>query len=229
MIARQLFQLQELDLDIESKQRTLDELTSRLGETEELKNTRAELTAAQARLDDLKKQQTSLEWEVDDLTAKIKAINDKLYGGKIRNPKELEGYQQEGQALKGKCSQVEDKALAVMTEIDTLLVTVKQKAGELQKVEAEWRTSQQELQGEIDRLKAALADLEARRQQVASQIKGETLEFYQNLRQQKGTAVARVEQGRCSGCRILLAITEIQRSRNSLVQCSSCGRILFVP
>ena len=49
------------------------------------------------------------------------------------------------------------------------------------------------------------------------------------LKKQKGTAVAKVEQGVCCGCRISLPSTELQRARSdSLVRCSSCGRILFL-
>ena len=41
---------------------------------------------------------------------------------------------------------------------------------------------------------------------------------------------ARVEQGICRGCRISLPTTDLQQARSGkLVQCSSCGRILFLP
>ncbi|MDI6814491.1 MAG: hypothetical protein QMC90_00160 [Dehalococcoidales bacterium] len=41
---------------------------------------------------------------------------------------------------------------------------------------------------------------------------------------QRGTAVAKVEQGLCRGCRISLSTAKLQQARSgSLVQCSSCG------
>ncbi len=49
-----------------------------------------------------------LEWEIDDLSAKIKTVHGKLYGGRVNNPKELTGLQQEEQSFKATCSQRED-------------------------------------------------------------------------------------------------------------------------
>ena len=49
------------------------------------------------------------------------------------------------------------------------------------------------------------------------------------LPRKAGVAVARVERGICLGCRIKLPMREIARLKNSdsLVLCSSCGRILL--
>ena len=64
------------------------------------------------------------------------------------------------------------------------------------------------------------------------EVQGEleqAIEVYQDLKKHKGTAVAKVEQGICHGCRISLPISELQQTRSgSLVRCSSCGRILFL-
>jgi predicted nucleic acid-binding Zn-ribbon protein len=49
------------------------------------------------------------------------------------------------------------------------------------------------------------------------------------VRTRKGNAVVKVEQGRCQGCHIKLSMNEWQKARTGvLVQCSSCGRILYL-
>jgi len=78
---------------------------------------------------------------------------------------------------------------------------------------------------------ASLASLEQRREDLAARIDAASLELYQDLRQKRqGRAVAKVEQGMCQGCRLVLSMTELQRARISqeLVQCSSCQRILYL-
>ena len=82
----------------------------------------------------------------------------------------------------------------------------------------------------MERLKAELTDLKQKRQLLSAEIDPQAMELYKGLKKQKGQVVARVEQGICCGCRISLPTTELQRARgDSLVQCSSCGRILFLP
>lgn len=228
MIARQLYQLQELDLELDERKRALSQLLGQLGESGAIIRLRAELASEQKRLDEIRQQIKSLEWEIDDFSEKIKSAEEKLYGGKVRNPKELEALQQESGVFKARCSRLEDTALDLMGQADTISASLKTRSGELKRLETEWDARQQELSGEIERTREAIAELERKRQELSASISPDALPCYQSLMEQKGTAVARVEQGRCSGCRILLATTELQRARNRLVQCSSCGRILFV-
>ncbi len=82
---------------------------------------------------------------------------------------------------------------------------------------------------EKERLKGVFSELEGRRKLMIAEIAAPAVEVYYELKEKKGQAVARVEQGICRGCRILLASAELQRVRSrDLVQCGSCGRILFL-
>ena len=81
-----------------------------------------------------------------------------------------------------------------------------------------------------NQLKGELSELQRKRQLLSGEIDPQAVEFYEKLREQKGQTVAKVEQGICRGCRISLSSSELQRARSgNLVQCSSCGRILFLP
>ena len=113
-ITRQLYQLREFDLEIESDKQSLRQKTSQLGESRAVISTQTKLDSEQQRLDDLKHQQHSAEWNIDDLTSKIKAVEDQLYGGRITNPKELTGLQHEVETLKARRDQVENDALEIL-------------------------------------------------------------------------------------------------------------------
>ncbi len=228
-VERQLYELQELDLEIESNQRALEQVISQLGESQAVLKTKARLESEQQRLEELKHQQHSAEWEIDDITNKIDAAEESLFSGRIKNSKELSSRQQEVEMFKARRDQLEEKALGVIDQVEQAEASVAGTNSELENLTADWQRQQKQLAEEKARLQALLADLRQKWQRLSERIEPETVEFYQQLRKGKGTAVARVEQGICRGCRISLPTTDLQRVRgNNLVQCSSCGRILFL-
>lgn len=228
-VSRQLYQLQELDLEIESNERALEQVASQIGESREVARTQNQLESAQQHLEELKHQQHSAEWEIDDIVTKLSDVEETLFSGRVKNPKELTNLQHEVEVLKAQRNRREDKALEIMDQVEQSEAKVVTIRNQLETMKAEWQQQQQRLSQESERLKAILSDLGHKRQLLAEEIEPQAFEFYQNLRKGKGTAVAKVEQGVCRGCRISLPTTELQRARGgSLVQCSSCGRILFL-
>ncbi len=228
-VSRQLYQLQELDLDVESNEQALAQVTSQLGESQAVARAQNQLQSEQQRLEELKHQQHSAEWEIDDISTKLATAEETLFSGRIHNPKELTNLQQEVEAFKARRNQLEDKALEIMDQVEQSETRVAKINNELETLKAEWQRHQQQLSEESEKLKATLSDLRHKRQRLAAETDPKAVEFYQHLRKGKGTAVARVEQGICRGCRISLPTTELQQARSGdLVQCSSCGRILFL-
>jgi predicted nucleic acid-binding Zn-ribbon protein len=229
-LARQLYELQELDLEIESDERALEQVNSQLGESQAVLRARAQLESEQQRFEELKHQQHTAEWEIDDITNKIAEAEESLFSGRIKNPKELASLQHEDEAFKTRRNQLEEKALGIIDQVEQAEAGLAEMQGRLKDLTADWQRQQKQLTGEKARLEAAIAELGQKREQLSKQIEPEAVELYQFLKRGKGVAVARVEQGICRGCRISLPITDLQRARGSnLVQCSSCGRILFLP
>jgi predicted nucleic acid-binding Zn-ribbon protein len=114
-----------------------------------------------------------------------------------------------------------------MTEMESVQDKIKIQSERLGKLEEEWRQEQKELTQRQTKVKSRLSELGRTRQTLASDIAKQTLELYEGIRVRKGQAVVKIEQGRCQGCRLNLAVNELQRARaGDLIQCSSCGRIL---
>jgi len=228
-VAKQLYQLQEIDLEIEAKEQTLKQVVSQLGESEAVVKARDRLKVEQEHLEELKKRQHSAEWEIEDLSSKVSKLEETLYSGRITNPKELTSLQHEVNELKARRSQLEDKTLEVMDQIEHTTASAANTTNELKTLEADWSSQQQQLSAEAEQLKTIISDLEQKWQQLSAKIDPPAIELYSELKKQKGTAVAKVEQGICRGCHISLPTTELQRARSgSLMQCSSCSRILFL-
>ena len=227
-VASQLFDLQEIDLALGSNEQAQVRTGDQLGESREVARVRVRLVDEEKRLEELGRQQHSLEWEMEDLSGKVAATDAKLFGGMIRNPKELTNLQREADDLKARRSQLEDRVLDTMGEVEAASASVAATTAELSRLESEWRTQQEQLSAELKQLKEAHADLTRKRESLAAQVESGAMDVYQRLRAQKGTAVARVEQGTCRGCQIALPTTELQQVRSGrLTRCSSCGRILY--
>jgi hypothetical protein len=228
-IAKDLFQLQEIDLALEANLLAQKKVTAQIGENPIVAKARVKLAEEQKNLETLNGQQKSTEWEIEDLTGKLKEIDKKLYGGRVSNSKELSNLQQESEDLKKRRSVFDDKSLGLMDQLEALRKTIAATTAELANLEILNKEQQKQFILELLQLKGTQAVLETNRKQACSVIDADNLFTYQELRKRKGVAVAKVEQGICKGCRITLPNTDLQKAKQGgLVRCSSCGRIIFL-
>jgi len=229
-IARELFELQEIDLEIESNEQAVREMTSRLGESEALRQAKSELASAREHLEELGRRQRDLEGEIADTGARLTRTEDQMYSGRTTNPKELTGLQQEAGILKARRSELEDRAVEVIEQAEAAAARAAALTEGLDKLTAQWQAEQEQLGKDIAERQQRLTGLKAKRASLAAAIEPAALAVYHDLRKRRGTAVAGVEQGICRGCRISLSSSQMQRVRSGgLIECTSCGRILFLP
>jgi len=227
--AQQLYHLQELDLEIDSGQRNLQKMTGQLGESQVLTTARAKLDTEKRHLQTMQKQQRSLEREADDINAKLKVAGEDLYSGRIHNPKELSNLQHDIELLKANRSKIEDKILELMDSVESHTKELVDLNEQFTNVEENWRVEQQQLGIDIEQLKSRILNLEQQKLLLVNSLDTKTVDLYDDLKMKMKTAVARVTQGICSGCRMQLPTTDLQRVRGgNVVQCSSCGRILYL-
>lgn len=229
--AAELLALQETDLAIDSAVARLTEIEAQLGETEELIEARQWVDLCRERLHPLEERQRGLDWEAEEVRGKAAAIENKLYGGTVRNPKELEDFQADLTSLRGQLSRREDALLEVMLELEDAETGLRQAEATLAEVQESWKAQQTSLQETRAKLKEEIEELEAKRTRQVDGMDAPALSLYQALRERRqGAAVAVVERGLCQGCRISLPMSIVQKARAGvgLVQCVSCERILLV-
>ena len=227
-LGKHLYDLQQVDLDLDSKAEELRQIESQLSDDRVLTQVQAELEREQDHLADLEKKQKGAEWAVDDLQAKLNPLQKKLYARSVINPKELLSQQQQVEDLKTRIRDEEDEILEIMGQVEVSQKEISSKAAEIERVKGEWQKRQEELSAELAELKAAISIAEQKRSELTTKMEPSHLELYESLRVKKQKqAVAKIEQGRCQGCRITLPMSELQQARiGELVQCSSCDRIL---
>lgn len=224
-----LYRLQELEEGIDSKESALSNARARQRESDELRQARASLEATQANLAELKTRRDRAEWEVADLEAKIKELDERLYSGRVTNPKELTGLNSEIAILRQKKDRAETEALELMEEMGRASSSLSEAQARYNEAQDKWRHDQNELARQIEELEAELRQLRSEREALVLQIAPRDLELYQRVKRYKGRAVALVEQGACGGCRITLSWAKLQQVRGSRpVTCDNCGRLLYM-
>jgi len=159
--AADLFALQEIDLALDSAIARLAEIEAELGETEELIDARALVEEKRAPATALRSRQKDLEWAVDEIRVKTTAIEEKLYGGSVRNPKELSDLDADLKSLKSQLRVREDDLLTLLVEIDDAEAELVGAQSAYAEIESLWRQGQKRLQEEKSEIEPEVVRLQA--------------------------------------------------------------------
>jgi predicted nucleic acid-binding Zn-ribbon protein len=230
-VVSELFTLQELDLALDRALARLEEVEAGLVETEELIQARQEKEEKEQAVDLLRARQKELEWEVEEVRTKAAEVEAKLYGGTVRNPKELSDLDADLRAIKTQVARREDALLGLMVEIDEAEGESRRAGESFAETNRQFQSRAVELTAEKSTLEPEAEDLRSRRDEKAAGIDQSALRLYRLLRERKGgVGIARVEQGMCQGCRISLPGAVLTRARmgTGIVQCVSCERIIYI-
>jgi len=228
-LAKRVFELQQVELSIQGYGKQLEEMDLRIRHNDKYEQAEADLKVAEDGRSAIEKQYKELDAEAEALRAQVKQISDKLYGGKIKNPKELVGYEQEANIIKASLDKKDDVLLDMMEKLESGKSDIKKLQESCKAAKKAWEGEKDELRVQVDEVKRELNELEKKRSEIVASIDKDTLAAYEAVKGRKGQAVVKVEQGRCLGCRVTLSVSELQHVRgNAIVTCGNCGRILYL-
>ncbi|MGH2628442.1 MAG: DUF7581 domain-containing protein [Anaerolineales bacterium] len=140
--AGSLFRLQELDLEADRIAARLEDIRRQLETDQATRRAAQAVEMAAARAADARRVSREAELEVASLRSKIEDNERRLYGGTVRQPKELQDLQREGEALARHLHMLEDGLLQSMVTVE--------------EAEADQARAQNEKE-ELDRHRAQLA------------------------------------------------------------------------
>ncbi|MFC1978702.1 zinc ribbon domain-containing protein [Chloroflexota bacterium] len=228
---RRLYELQEIDLAIRDDRRSISDIEGKLQDDSSLLEAKTKLEEEEKHLSDMRKTEKQLDWDIEELSVKMKDVDKQLYGGSVKNPKDLASLNEELEHFKQRRSVMEDGLLDLMTDLEEQQRTYDHANNGFKKAQVEWQENNGHLVEDRNRLNGEIAELEGKREEVASQIDQSDLGIYERLRRTKGgEAMSIVEQGMCKGCRINLPTHTLQKVRTGqeLIYCTNCGRILCI-
>jgi predicted nucleic acid-binding Zn-ribbon protein len=229
-ITAALFQLQQLDLEMDRLVAEQQALTSSLQSTSLLRKLRAEEHIAQQQLAGGLQAQKDAEWALEDVERRLKQQEQRLYNGSVTGAKDLKALQQEVQNLRAQQARQEERALEMMEAAEALREVASQKEQAVREAEQSWERSNAAGVARRGQLEEKLQQLHNRRAEAVALLDSELVKRYEGMRKTKqGRVVSKVEQNSCQWCRVILTPSELQRVRVSLElqTCSNCGRILY--
>ncbi len=225
---RALYRLQQIDSEMKEKKSRLLAVLNLQKESAELLAARKRMETAVSGLEKYQTQHKKFSTELDDLNAKAKRSEQRLYSGNVKNPKELSDLEGEIKSLGRRRSALEDDILETMVFIEDAEGEKEAAEMVLAKMEAEREASLGSLAKEQNELALSLHHLTQDRQKQADTIDVRSLQDYENLRKRKnGLAVAKLKINQCQACFTTVSARKVKKAEmGDLVYCGGCGRIL---
>ena len=225
-----LFRLQQVD-------NRIDQIQARLEKTREILTNDSEIQAAmeQVKIAETKHHESEhsrqiSEEEARDKQIKIHEAESSLYGGSVKNPKELQDLQADVVSLKKHLASIEDQELEAMLRVEAAQADLLSVLDDLKQIQTRLSDENKKLIADQESLSRDLADLQAERNATINPVDIVILKTYETLRKQRrGLAVAEVSENACRACGTTLnaALQQSARHATELVYCPSCGRILY--
>jgi predicted nucleic acid-binding Zn-ribbon protein len=225
-----LYRLQEIDTSVDRAQDRLATIERILQGSQLVQTHQAALTRAESEWRAAEAISRSAEDAVQLQRDKIERTEGDLYGGAIKNPKELQDLQQEAESLKRHLSTLEDRLLEAMVAAEEAEIGRAEAQEQLNEAEATVAEEHEQLHRERTGLLADLSRLQAEREACLASVDQSDVALYTELRQGMGSVVvARVQDGSCGVCGLILPASASQaiRSEGELVRCPQCHRLLY--
>jgi uncharacterized protein len=226
----QLLPLQQLDTTRDGIDQRLNEIRAELLDRTGVQEFEAQLTESAATVAAIEAEQLDLDLETEQLRTKLKAEEEKLYGGKSGlNPKELSALTQEVEQTKHLIASRDDRLMEILGRLEEARSRHAALSAALDQLNEERAAREIEVKNEARGLLRQHAQLKNEIESHRAEIDPAHLRQYDRLRASKGgLAVAEIRQRICQGCRVALTTSEEHRLRgDALVTCSSCGRIVY--
>ena len=229
-----LLALQDLDVAIDDLRRRLGVLPERAA-APELNERRHKHEAAivdlAAQLEKLAAEEADVEATLATTEARAKSLDDALRapGSATRD---AQAIIHEIDHLKAQAAELEEAGLQLLEQRDGVLAQQAEQRRVLDTVAAE-------IPGVLAAIATAegdagteLAALEAQRNEIAATVEPAALATYDRLRERLGgVAVARVQNGACTGCHLALSSADLDQfnhlTAGQHATCEQCGRLLI--
>jgi predicted nucleic acid-binding Zn-ribbon protein len=224
-----LYELQEIDLKLLHHAKRLQTIADQLADNETVQAAQKDVSEAEANLQPLQTKMRDIEMQIQSTHNKRDTTEKRLYGGFVTNPKELQDMQQEIESLKRWETELEDRLLEVMLDVEEAEDILNNARQALESVLQTTASENQDLLAEKQTLESEVQDLQTQHAAATEQVEAQNLQFYQEMRPQKGNQpiATLTADDACSACGIRqmgVSTKEIRRG-TELMRCKNCKRI----
>jgi hypothetical protein len=225
-----LMRLQQVDSRIDQVEGSLERIRAELENDAEIQAASVEFEAAEVARTDAELQRQGAETQANAVRNKMQQAESSLYGGQVHNPKELQDLQADVASLKRHLTALEGAELSWMEKLEVAEALSMRARHQLEAASDRARARSKRLVEERAGLQRTREDLQAEREAASGAVAPKVIQAYELLRKsRRGVAVAEVRDNACGACGTTLTAALQQSARHApdLVNCPSCGRILF--
>lgn len=225
-----LYEVQQVDTRIQALEREREALDSGAELRGQAEALRGQVTAARDELRAIENDLRDTELQIKTREAKKRDFEDKMYSGRVRNPKELDDMQREVGMLGNQVDKLEDKGLSLMEDAEQRRAALAEREAELKRQEAQLAQVESHYQAESARIANEIAQLQAQRAALTPSVPKDLLRRYDELRAKRGNlGIVKLTSGVCPGCRIAISLDTMRQLKrgDKPVSCESCGRMLY--
>lgn len=185
----------------------------------------------QTAVGDIAKEQTRLESDIEVVRRREARDQQRLQLGGIP-AKELSGLEHELTTLKRRQGTLEDEALEIMEQRESVEAELAEAQAEEAQVTEKRAATTTERDGAFAGIDARVLQRRQERAPLAATIPADLLDLYDKIRAgHDGVGAAELRQRRCQGCHIELAGSELNAARaaadDDVLRCDNCRRILI--
>jgi len=225
-----LRRLQDVDGQLFELRRQLQQKPQALARFKEtVQQEQAAAQAVEAKLKAVQLQQKEKEMELATREGTTKKLQGQLF--QVKTNKEYTAIQHEIEQSKADASLLEEEIIKLLEAVEQASKEHKAQVARVGERQAELRTQEQQVAREMDELKAQVATLERRRQEIVPLIERDALSFYERiLANREGVAMVPLVGNSCSGCQMIQppqVVHEVKLNAR-LVTCQTCTRILYL-
>jgi predicted nucleic acid-binding Zn-ribbon protein len=225
-----LYRIQQIDSRLDQIQARLQTIHAALSESAEVKAARERIEQTQADLHTIERALKQAEIDAQAQRIKLDQAEASLYGGSIKNPKELKDLEKDVASLKRRMQELEDIQLDMMLKAESAREALQKAQSEHNAIQGKIISQNATLQTEQETLHKERETVRSRRTAAVSGVDAPSLTLYESLREKRsGIAVATVSDNSCDVCGASMTPGHAQSVRTSsqLVHCPMCGRILY--
>jgi len=225
-----LYRLQQVDSQMDQIRARLKQIDETLQNDLELRTATQHFAAAESDYKSAERELKLREADFEKQRVKIEQAEASLYGGQVHNPKELQDLRKDVVSLKKHLETLEARELDAMLIVETVEKELQSAKSGLENVQSNKSSQNRDLMQEDEALRKDLERLDSERNAAMSDLTGQPVNIYNQLRQQKrGLAVTTISDGGCAACGATLNAMQQQNARSAtqLFNCPTCGRILY--
>jgi len=225
-----LFRLQQVDSQIDGIQARQKQIYETLQIDLELQAAYDLLTKSVSSHSDAEQVLKKCEADVEKQQIKIQQAEASLYGGLVRNPKELQDLQKDIASLKRYLETLEERELEAMAATESAEKDLEVAENNFNQAQSRTKDQNRDLMTENESLNKDLERLEHERKAILSDLVSSAVTTYDQIRKQRrGLAVTTINESACAACgtTLTLSLQQNARSTTQLFTCPTCGRILY--